>query len=49
MGDNPLLIKGASQVDNATAIILNKQNGDRLLDLASHHFFAKPAVIIVLD
>ncbi|WP_158971068.1 hypothetical protein [Paraglaciecola sp. L3A3] len=49
VGDNPLLIKGASQVDNATAIILNKQNGDRLLDLASHHFFAKPAVIIVLD
>lgn len=49
VGDNPLLIKGASKLDNATSIILNQQNGDRLVELASHNFFAKPAVIIVLD
>jgi hypothetical protein len=49
VGDNPLLIKGQSSSENATNIILNQQNGDRLSVLASHNFFAKPAVIIVLD
>jgi hypothetical protein len=49
VGDNPLLIKAESSSEKATNIVLNKQNGERLTGLASNHFFAKPAVIIVLD
>lgn len=49
VGDNPLLIKAQSSSENATNIILNQQNGERLGLLAANHFFAKPAVIIVLD
>lgn len=49
VGDSPLLIKGQSSSENATNIVLNQHNGERLSALASNNFFAKPAVIIVLD
>ena len=49
VGDSPLLIKAQSSQENATTIVLNKNNGERLSQLAASDFFAKPAVIIVLD
>jgi hypothetical protein len=49
VGDRPLLIKGRSDPDQMTNIFLDKQNGDRLLALASNNFFEEPSVIIVLD
>ncbi|MFT6778748.1 MAG: hypothetical protein ACJAV1_002690 [Paraglaciecola sp.] len=49
VGNRPLLIKGESDPDQVTNILLDQQSGDRLLALASNKFFDEPSVIIVLD
>ena len=49
VGDRPLLIKGQSNADKATSILLTENNAQRLDKLAKLAFFSQPNVIIVLD